>query len=331
MRLPAWLGVAERRWKKAPGEEVQPSKTVWDWLQLLIVPVMLAAIAFYFSASQASRDHSREDRRIREDRRLALAARQDATLQSYFTQMSELMLDRRLLESQAESGVREVARTVTLATVRRLDGRRRGEVVRFLVEADLLTVRPGESRPPVDLGGADLRGAELAGTFFPPGSSLRGVDLRRARLDGARLQKTNLSRADLRNASLRKAVLEGVSLLESDLRGAVFDGSELKELRRGGVVTGTNLASTCLTNTSFVGAVMYYASFAGAQGRGLDFRRAQFLSWADWTQAVLTDVRLGGPRPALKGWGPTGTTYRPKEKAEHPCADMYPLGPGSSF
>ena len=35
MSFREWLGVGERRWKKAPGEEVQPAKTLWDWMQLV--------------------------------------------------------------------------------------------------------------------------------------------------------------------------------------------------------------------------------------------------------------------------------------------------------
>ena len=103
MRWPAWLGVGERRWKRSPDEEVQPSKTAWDVLQLLIVPLMLVLIAFYFNASQASRDRSREDRRS-----------EDATLDAYLAKMSDLMLDRDLLTSRPESPVREVARAETL-------------------------------------------------------------------------------------------------------------------------------------------------------------------------------------------------------------------------
>ena len=36
-----WTGVGERRWHVAQGEQVQPSKTLWDVLQLLIVPAIL--------------------------------------------------------------------------------------------------------------------------------------------------------------------------------------------------------------------------------------------------------------------------------------------------
>src|SRR5262245_308900 len=86
-----WLGLKERRWEKPPDVEIRPAKTAWDWLQLAVVPVVLAAVALAFNASQASRERSREDRRTTEDRALALDARRDETLRNYITQMSGLM------------------------------------------------------------------------------------------------------------------------------------------------------------------------------------------------------------------------------------------------
>jgi hypothetical protein len=67
----AWTGVGERRWKKAPDEEVQPPKTLWDWLQLLIVPAILIGVTFAWSAMQTRSDNKREDRRIAADRAAA--------------------------------------------------------------------------------------------------------------------------------------------------------------------------------------------------------------------------------------------------------------------
>src|SRR5215470_12295162 len=92
VRRREWLGVGERRWKKAPDEEVQPAKTLWDWLQLLIVPVILIGVTFAWSATQTRSDNKREDRRIAADRAAAEQARQDATLQGYLDEMSKLML-----------------------------------------------------------------------------------------------------------------------------------------------------------------------------------------------------------------------------------------------
>ena len=98
-----WTGVGERRWKKAPDEEVQPGKTLWDWLQLLIVPAILVGVTFAWSASQTRSDNKREDRRIAADRAAAEEVRRDATLQAYLDQMSGLMLDKRLLSLQASA------------------------------------------------------------------------------------------------------------------------------------------------------------------------------------------------------------------------------------
>ena len=83
-----WTGVGERHWKTAPDEHVEPGKTLWDWLQLLIVPAILIAVTFAWSSSQTRTDDKREDRRS-----------QDVTLNGYFQQMSDLMLDRKLLTS----------------------------------------------------------------------------------------------------------------------------------------------------------------------------------------------------------------------------------------
>ncbi len=45
-------------------------KTLWDWLQLLIVPAILIAVTFAWSATQTRNDNTREDRRIDADLQL---------------------------------------------------------------------------------------------------------------------------------------------------------------------------------------------------------------------------------------------------------------------
>src|SRR4051794_653282 len=103
VRWPRWLGFGERRWSKSADEEVAPAKTLWDVLQLLIVPAMLAAIALAFSMSQDARD-----RAIAED------DRQDKNLQAYFDRMSDLILDHGLAHTKPGSSVSQLARNVTL-------------------------------------------------------------------------------------------------------------------------------------------------------------------------------------------------------------------------
>src|SRR2546430_10355360 len=47
--------------KKTITYERQPGKTLWDWLQLFIVPVVLAIVAFSFNAGQASTNQQLEE------------------------------------------------------------------------------------------------------------------------------------------------------------------------------------------------------------------------------------------------------------------------------
>jgi uncharacterized protein YjbI with pentapeptide repeats len=243
-----WLGVGERRWKKAPDEEVRPAKTLWDWLQLLIVPAILIAVTLAWSATQTRNDNKREDRRIAADRAAAEQARQDATLQGYLDQMSDLMLREKLLTSTQLSAVRAVARTVTLAALRRLDGERKAEVVQFLYEADLLHTYEADApttSPVVRLQGADLSGADLRRANLP-GADLSGVDLTGADLSFADLNASNLALSTLRHAQLSRAYLDTTDLTKADL-------------------TNADLSFAYLVDTDLAGAHLKDANLNGAR------------------------------------------------------------------
>jgi uncharacterized protein YjbI with pentapeptide repeats len=302
MRWRDWLGVGERRWKKAPDEEVQPAKTLWDWLQLLIVPTILIGVTFVWSATQTRSDNRREDRRIAADRAAAEEARRDATFEAYLNQMSRLMLDKKLLTSKRGDAVRAVARTVTLTALRRLDGERRGAVVRFLAEARLLEgqtprvfLQGADLREAVltqaflvraYLGGADLRGAALSGAVLGEArlsnANLMDADLRGANLSGASLARAKLKDADLSGASLAGASLAGAKLKDADLRDADLRGADLVTARLGGTqLGGANLAGANLSGANLADADLEYPNFdadlnGGPQyvlAKGLDLGR----------------------------------------------------------
>jgi hypothetical protein len=122
-------GFFEQRWQKDESEEIRPAKTAWDWLQLIAVPVALAILALLFNSWQSGREADREEARASGEREIARDARLDAVLQTYITQLSALVVDHKLLASRRGTDVRAAARTLTLAAVRRLDGKRKGEVI----------------------------------------------------------------------------------------------------------------------------------------------------------------------------------------------------------
>src|SRR5262245_46064880 len=93
-------------------------KTLWDWMQLLIIPLVLGIGAFFLNRSERQ-----NEREIERDRQ------QEAALQGYIDRLSELLLKEALLSSEQNEEVRNVARIRTLAVLRGLDSKRKALVV----------------------------------------------------------------------------------------------------------------------------------------------------------------------------------------------------------
>lgn len=182
-------------------------KDYWDLMDLLIVPLALAVTALLFNQAQRGAEQKIADQRFQEE-----------ALQVYLDRMTDLLLEKDLLKSETDSEVQTVARAQTLTTLRVLDGKRKGLVLRFLSDAGLIKGCPVILLEEADLRGADLAGANLIDTH------LGRVNLQEANLCGARLYKSWLVEADLRKASL-----VGGDLAEANLSAANLSGADLRE------------------------------------------------------------------------------------------------------
>jgi hypothetical protein len=119
-----WAGLAADAGDGTPTAPARPAKTLWDWLQLLIIPLVLALAAFALNAMQAAREAKREDRRAARERKLAADRAREDTLRVYLQQMSDLITQHGL--RRAQGGTPTLARTLTLIALRRLDSERKG-------------------------------------------------------------------------------------------------------------------------------------------------------------------------------------------------------------
>src|SRR5215204_1423533 len=106
-------------------------KTAWDWLQLLVVPLMLALITVLFTQQQDARQQELENQRAEAERELAEQRAQDETLQAYLDQMSHLILDRQLLEVEQGDPVHTLAQARTSTAILRLDAEHNESVTHF--------------------------------------------------------------------------------------------------------------------------------------------------------------------------------------------------------
>jgi len=267
-------------------------KTLWDVLQLLIVPLVLVGIGLLFEMQQAER----ENQRAEAERELADQRAQDEALQAYLDQMSNLLLVRKLRDSEEGSEVRTLARARTATVMQRLDAEGNRNVARFLNEAGLMGT--GESSlsllTKARLSGVDLSGIGLEYANFY-GANLYGANLSEANLSRANLSSTILAEADLSAAFLTGANLMDAELQHVDLRRAVLSNANLinTDLR------GSNLSEADLYDAD----VSFFSVLSGVNLSGADLRSAN-LEGADLSDALLVDADLSGAdlsRASLRG------------------------------
>jgi hypothetical protein len=264
VRILEWTGLT------GPLEKFE-KRTLWDWLQLLIVPAVLGLGGLWFATEL---EHRQEELALRQEKhRDLLAARreraakhaeeqraQDTMLLAYLDQMSQSLTNRGsggMKEEDPEGFIDEVASARTITALRSLDGEHKRMVVRFVYEAELIS----KDSSFLEIGGANLSKAELnnmplakaeLSNIFLAKADLRGADLSEADLHGA-----DLSDADLRHADLSKANLQDTDLRGADLGGAALSGADL---------SSANLESARISQDQLEACASLFMSMGAANG-----------------------------------------------------------------
>ena len=265
-------------------------KTVWDWMQLLIVPIALSLITLAFTWQQDARQQKIEDRRAQVERAVeehrAQAEREiqeeradHATLEAYLDQMVTLLLDRDLRASEEDSDVRRLARARTLVVLDALGPTRQERVLRFLHEADLIRPTPPNEQPVITLKYASLENVELPHRILLKGANLQQADLSGSDLTDIDFRGTYLAGAHLEEAKLERAELQG-----ADLSGAFLSGADL---------SGADLSNVDLSNAEGLWEPGTYLWKRGAGLNDADLSNAK-LSGADLSNANLSGANLKG-------------------------------------
>jgi len=222
-------------------KEYQPGKTFWDWLQLLIIPLVLAGGGYLFATWQHDTDQHR-----------TLDQQQATILQTYIDNIQDLLLNHHLLKSKPNDDAAILARARTLTALQGLDPERKGDLVQFIYDAGLIgfmsannypsdlyierlqlgekvfctkckLLKESEHNSIIRLDKANLSGADLAN------ANLKGADLIGANLANAKLSYADLGSANLELSFLRSANLKGAYLNGADLRSAYLKGADLTD------------------------------------------------------------------------------------------------------
>lgn len=275
-------GFGEISYIKTENEFYQPAKTFWDWLQLLIIPLALVVGVYFLNRSEKRLEIKLAKERAEIDRFTAEERNQERALGEYFDRMSELLLDYNLKDSEEESIHREVAKTRTLTVLRRLNGDRKGNVLKFLCDSGLANSKYGND-PIINLSMADLGGANLA-----------GANLKEVNLSRVSLYEADLIAANLEEANLEEANLEGARLQGAKLQNANFDSAKLNMANLAGAdLGGASLVGASLLAADLQGTEFHDADLRGTELLGVDLKWAYFQG-ADLQEANLTGANLDG-------------------------------------
>jgi uncharacterized protein YjbI with pentapeptide repeats len=182
--------VGQRKPNRKQSEETEQSRwgfrgmTVRNWLELLIVPLVLVGIGLLFENQQANRQQAMEEqqqaleeRRAEAERELAEQQAQDEALQAYLDQMSQLMLERKLLEAEQGESVHTLAQARTSTVILRLDAEHNESVTRFLINSGLAESSEASARLLREIA---LSHATLSDAYLPD-ADVSGADLSYAR------------------------------------------------------------------------------------------------------------------------------------------------------
>jgi hypothetical protein len=125
-----WVGLGPYISSPHPnGSNFQRGKTLWDWLQLLIIPAVLAVGGFIINLTISRGEQEATKQRAKFEREVAEDNQREAALQAYIDKMSELLLEKKLRDSKPEDEARTIARVRTLTVLSRLDGERKRSVL----------------------------------------------------------------------------------------------------------------------------------------------------------------------------------------------------------
>jgi chemotaxis protein histidine kinase CheA len=237
--------------KKTTTQKTDPSKTLWDWMSLLLAPAALASLGFWFQSSQeqakaakeeaakkaeeASKERAEEQTRqekeraeeqTRQEKERAEDRQREDALENYINSISDLLIGKGLstLVKQKEK---------SLLKQRQEDLLNAGlDVIRARTLSILRRLTDEKDSKPTD---AERKGSILL-FLYDTGLiksqsllSLSGANLRDAKLNGAKLNGANLMGAKLNGADLNGADLNGANLMGAKLHGADLSDADLSD------------------------------------------------------------------------------------------------------
>lgn len=244
----------------------QPRKLLWDWLELLIIPIVLLIAGWGYSEWQKGMEY-----------KLAKEKEHSDALQAYFDSMKDLIIDGKLTDTQNDPDhpIRALARSKTITTLQIVDDERKKAIFNFLWHAGLIVLnQPVILFDELELNNIDFRNMKL--TYV----DLRSIVIKSADLTGATINNSNLYLADLRFAKAKHCTIN-----DSVLDNAILTAADMRDSN----LYATRFIGSHLQNVKFNNSILTRSLFNGADLRETDFSEAN-LDFSDFSNIDDTDL-----------------------------------------
>ncbi|CAF1354508.1 unnamed protein product [Adineta steineri] len=254
----------------------------FDCAQLIIalfIPLAIIAYTVMQNNTEISiaQENRKQDLKIADERHeqeiiLSTDEQEEAALVRYFDSLGKLLeKDMKLMNRTS------IARFKTLTALAQLKSKRKGYLIRALIENKLITMNPGENLI-IDLSLADLTGLDLSTNM----------------LVKKEITCVNFNQTTLINASFR-----GLTLTASLAKSSWY---KVK-------ISYTSFFKADMTDINFIDSECHYCQFNQTQLKGANFRNSS-LDGSDFSQANITYQQLIVARSLQNVILPNGTIFQ---------------------
>ena len=188
-------------------KNLRGGKSVWDWLDLVIAPALVALLAGFIaliSSRMETKIFEKQNEIFKQQNTIAEDKNQRDLLIKYLDDVSTFIENYYDLEIMPEEKDIKtlIVRARTLTLLKALDSQRKGELINFLSNSRLITTDFAKKKKPIiSLNNANIRGAYLSLV------NLRGADLVRVNLSDTK----NLTNQQIKQACFwEEAIYKGV-------------------------------------------------------------------------------------------------------------------------
>lgn len=213
---PVWTGFGES-YKKP---NIEPAKTLFDWLRILILPLSLGLLSWLYKEDEKTKERKKEKSKNEKE-----------AYSKFVDGITELIKNHGLTSNLPSASTRAIAFKKLCLTLEEVDESVKGQIIQFLYQSNLIDSAPkfvlvGAEFGKTKLDNIILVDSEIKSAYFQ-NSSIKNAKLNNACFDSCNFENSDFTESHVNNTDLSYTNLKGSKLREMDLTTVIFEGADL--------------------------------------------------------------------------------------------------------